>query len=391
MAQSSESESEIYLEDAEYDFDNLDVTIAITEAEGEDIEEEFNDALSEIHGEKSFPCAKCQKVCKSKGGLTRHTNAKHNEITVEQVSLELALFCPDTVASIVESIKSQIVREKLYGSDMNDSVKTASSSQALFDALFPLYSKFCRKKSQDQLVESIFALMPESTRLLNCEDYKAANLIMINIPDHLVGFYNTNRGRTDRLETAQTSEASRPNTQSLDKAERGPLSYVAGYEVSKLFQANKRKSGEHKEELNSLLQSMKSSGTSSFIASRTRGGLVNPSENLVGILEEAEITFRQQVCESKLTLRNIPVETICNLTLKSPKLKSLWENIVPTAGVNTTVQTQKLCLENLVKLYLKVRSFSYARDYLNKHKIKEKKNNQKALRKDLKRSADSPT
>ena len=78
MAQSSESESEIYLEDAEDDFDNLDVTIAVTEAEGEDIEEEFNNALSEIHGEKSFPCAKCEKVCKSKGGLTRHTNAKHN-------------------------------------------------------------------------------------------------------------------------------------------------------------------------------------------------------------------------------------------------------------------------------------------------------------------------
>ena len=167
--------------------------------------------------------------------------------------------------------------------------------------------------------------------------------------------------------------------------------YVAGYVVSKLFQTSKRKNGEHKEELNSLLQSMKSSGTSSFIASRTRGGLVNPSENLVGILEEAEKTFRQQVCESKLTLRNIPVETICNLALKSPKVKSLWENIVLTAGVNTTGQTQKLCLENLIKLYLKVRSFSYARDYLNKHKIKEKKTRQKALRKDLKRSADSPT
>ena len=128
------------------------------------------------------------------------------------------------------------------------------------------------------------------------------------------------------------------------------MSYVAGYVVSKLFQTSKRKSGEHKEELNSLLQSMKSSGTSSFIASRTRGGLVNPSEHLVGILEEAEVTFRQQVCESKLTLRNIPVETICNLTLKSPKVKSLWENIILTAGVNKNGQTQKLCLENLVKL-----------------------------------------
>ena len=127
------------------------------------------------------------RLC-SKGGLIRLTNTKHNEITVEQVLLELALNCPDTVASMVESIKFKIVCEKLYGSDMNDSVKTAPSSQDLFHALFMLYLKFCRKKSQDQSVESFFALMPESTRLLNREDYKAANLIMIYIPDHLVGF-----------------------------------------------------------------------------------------------------------------------------------------------------------------------------------------------------------
>ena len=133
MAQSSESESEIYLEDADYDFDNLDVTIAVTEAEGEDIEQEFNDALTKIHGEKSFPCAKCDKVCKSKGGLMKHTNAKHNEITAQQALLELDLFCPETVASIVEAIKAQIFREKLYGSDLNDSIKAASSSQALFN------------------------------------------------------------------------------------------------------------------------------------------------------------------------------------------------------------------------------------------------------------------
>lgn len=99
-----------------------------------------------------FPVRNVRK-CVSRG-LTRHTNAKHNEITAEQASLELDLFCPDTVASIVESIKSQIVRERLYGSDMNDSIKAASSSQALFDALFPLYANFCRKKNQDQLVES---------------------------------------------------------------------------------------------------------------------------------------------------------------------------------------------------------------------------------------------
>ena len=51
----------------------LQVTVAVIETKGDKIEE-FTDALSEIHDKKLFPCSECDKVCKSKGGLTRHIN-----------------------------------------------------------------------------------------------------------------------------------------------------------------------------------------------------------------------------------------------------------------------------------------------------------------------------
>ena len=53
MASSSESESDIPLEEYEDESCNLEVSITVTEAEGEEIEDVFNDALSEIRGEKS--------------------------------------------------------------------------------------------------------------------------------------------------------------------------------------------------------------------------------------------------------------------------------------------------------------------------------------------------
>ena len=125
--------------------------------------------------------------------------------------------------------------------------------------------------------------------------------------------------------------------------------------------------------------------STSFISARSRGGLVNPSTDLVGILEEAEYLFRKQVSESTQgTLRKIPTDAICSNVFKSPAVKSLCDNIVMSAGVDHSSSTQKLCLENVIKLYLRVRSFSYARDYLTKHKIKEKQLKKKVLRKDLK-------
>ena len=102
-------------------------------------------------------------------------------------------------------------------------------------------------------------------------------------------------------------------------------------------------------------------------------------------MEEAEYSFRKQASESKQTIRNVPTDMTCNATLESPVVKSLWENIVMSSELDPSSFTQKLCYKNVVKLYLKVRSFSYARDYLNKYKIKQKQVKKKALRKVVKR------
>ena len=164
------------------------------------------------------------------------------------------------MSSIVESIKANLIEEILYGTEINTSLNTVSSGEALLEALLPLYETFCQKKNQDKLLESFYLLIPRSCELLNCEDLRVANLIMIHIPDHLVGFYNVSQ--TSHVEQA----ASKPIPE-IDPAERGPLSYIAGYVVSKLFQTNKRKTGRQNDELDALLMNMKSSdqSTNNFI------------------------------------------------------------------------------------------------------------------------------
>ena len=138
----------------EHDTYQLNISLAVVETECDEIESEFNDALTEINGEKSFPCAMCDKVCKSKGGLTRHTNSKHSTKARPKTG-----FC-----------KEKITKEKLYGTQVSESIKSASCTDALYDALCPLYLTFYQKKNQDKLVQSFFGLIPQSSKLLNCED-----------------------------------------------------------------------------------------------------------------------------------------------------------------------------------------------------------------------------
>ncbi len=68
----------------------------------------------------------------------------------------------------------------------------------------------------------------------------------------------------------------------IDEAERGRLSYV-------LCQLSRKKHGEKSKELLTLLQSLKSKVTNTYISARTRGGLVTPCQDLVNIVEIAEV------------------------------------------------------------------------------------------------------
>ena len=59
----------------------------------------------------------CDKICKSKGGLTTGLSQ-------------------DTVASIVETLKKNIIKENIYDEEINMTLKTASVIEALFEAIY---------------------------------------------------------------------------------------------------------------------------------------------------------------------------------------------------------------------------------------------------------------
>ena len=115
---------------------------------------------------------------------------------------------------------------------------------------------------------------------------------MIQLPDFLLGHYNTEIQRQRQGECSTGVRNARQPTQ-LKPVERGPLAHIYGYIISKLTHINRKKKDNIKEKTQARLQSMKSVGpANSFTANRTRGGLTSPCDDLVNILEAAELAFR---------------------------------------------------------------------------------------------------
>ena len=360
MGVHSDFEDERFVVDDDDDVYNLNISVIVTEVETPETADAFDDAMVEMEGKKSFHCDVCSKVCKSKGGLTRHHNSKHAGDSsgkgLDEIMTGMALD-QSVVDGFVERIKTRIIEEDLYGEEINSALKKVTSTPKLYQALLPLYQTFCKKKNQDNLLKVFYGLIPRSCELLNCNDFRIPNLIMIQLPDFMVGHYNTEIQRLRHGECSSTG-VTHDEPMQLNPVERGPLAYIGGYIISKLTHINRKKKDNINEQIQALLQSMKSVGpANSFIANRTRGGLTSPCDDLVNILEEAELGFKGEINKSVGMIRNIPTHTIYNAIVENPKVKSLWENIVMSCSIELWSATQKLCLENVLNLYLNIRSF----------------------------------
>ena len=112
-----------------------------------------------------------------------------------------------------------------------------------------------------------------------------------------------------------------------------------------------------------------------------------PHEWIVRIAEVSELVFRKNT--NKDNVFCLPVDTIANEVLVSPLVESLWSNIIPNCYLQISKECQSLCLENFVKLYVTVRSFSFAKDIVNKYKLSQHTQKNKALRKELKKASEA--
>ena len=108
-----EVEEDVYYE--HHDEFHFDVAMFVVEEDEEAIELEFEDAVSVMAGEKAFPCINCDKICKSKAGMTRQVNGKHGDKAntggSEDLSSLIALFTEEELASIWFKIKATITKD----------------------------------------------------------------------------------------------------------------------------------------------------------------------------------------------------------------------------------------------------------------------------------------
>ena len=196
---------------------------------------------------------------------------------------------------------------------------------------------------------------------------------------------NENLPDLDKTDTAQD----------LSEKEIHGLCYITGYILHKLFTKMKNSpkwnSGTSQQVISLLLTTKESCEDNkdhhALMSKLNRGGLWFIADDMQSIMFTAVKFFRKRTMLLQKHL--IEFNLICQDITKDATVQLKWKNTCSSSEVRTDNHVKKGVLASIIDLYVRIRSFTYAKDIVQKFKLAQKTTGKdKSLQKNIKQPCD---
>ena len=124
---------------------------------------------------------------------------------------------------------------------------------------------------------------------------------------------------------------------------------------------------------------------------RARSRLWPITESAQNMFSRTEHYFRQSTLKGAHSLQQVDIAGIAQKSASDSDVVLNYQTMVSDAELVPTKNASKDVLHSIVNLYIRVRSFSLAKDIIQDFKIKAKQSKDKALHKEIQRSCDKQT
>lgn len=372
--------------------EDFDAIMAVLE-EDENLEEQVHEAVQEVQ-RQDVACSICQKVCKSKRGLSRHTTIKHKDNNQdpeqdvqEEESRQRIAFTSDVLNDLVNNVKTTISKRKVFTKAMRDEISSFQfnicEGSKEFEEIRTIFDGFTKNGNADKFYSKYYATISlHATKYFPSLSSNSATLLSTKLADRLLAYCK------ESLSPVNDNEVEK----ALKEKEIAGLQYLGGYVLQNLHnkhRASKNWKSTESQQATSLLNACKEESktiteSQKLISSLSRGGLWNPTKKAQKIFLRAEHHFRNNC---KTDQRSINIEAVIEKCCKDTDVVAFFNEIVSESSLEIDSRISKDMLHSIITLYLRVRSFSFARDVIQKHKIKQKQVKAKSLRKEIKRAS----
>ena len=340
----------------------------------EELDVDFNVAAEEITNIGCFDCSLCAKKYKTASGLARHISQKH-----EGSSSDL-LFNKDTLTSLVSKAKEIIYDDLCWSTQQREIISKfehiEKEQSILFEEIYKICKDFNKNRNATQFFASYYANVASKS-----------SIFFSNLPRASSTTLAIQLGETVLCHLTEKNSIDKPNPSPITDREVDGLQYLSGYVIHKLLKKTKAKCNYNSVDNQAVIGILenaiqKDDSNQILVCVMNRGGLTAVTDNCQQLFHRVEEQFR---CETEIKhLRKIDLQKITNHLLREVDIISLFDLICDKSGMNVIQPEIKYnVLESMIKLYLRVRSFSFARDITSKQNAEKKS---KALRKEIKKS-----
>ena len=373
--------------------------------EDEDLNNQIADIAVEVSRDEEnpacFKCNVCGKACKSRRGLTRHSNSKHPDVSSSSgVATSASTAAPKCSSSSADELSRQKLHplqlktivlkcaEKLSSDECFPSNLREKFSKGFFaftneDAV-ELWSKLRKvidnfNGDAEKFYSGFFSLLVVNVLPSKFDESFVTNTLMSEVANLLLSHMSG-------VENFDVTKAPEP----LSAKEEKSLQYLAGFILHKLY-SKFLYSGKAKstcQQIISILHACKveNDDTQTLINARDRGGLWKVNKQIERVFLQSELLFRARTASFKTKLA---CEDLVEEILKDSSVLSNYNNICLNASLKISKEVSLDLLEHMVTIYFRVRTFSYAKDIREKHKVSKKQAKKRSLRTEIKKSSSS--
>eukprot|EP00794_Sanderia_malayensis_P002686 gene2686-3108_t len=343
-----------------------------------------------------FSCEICKKKYKTKSGLNRHNNKKHGGVAesnpqelLERESVNnTSIPCLNTanIVELVQQSKEELSKNERYPLMLRENITQYQFhlTEELQSALCSSYSILAKHADADKFFSFFYSkVVLKAEELVPGLQKPMSTLLAKNLGDKILYFFR------------KPQQLPSPEVKPISNKEIDGLQYLAGYVIHMLLK-KARNGPNYKSEasqtvlciLNNFME--EDCVNQRLISATNRGGLTAVKTEIQQIFIIAEETFRGHASTTN-HISKINTGLIISQLMTETRIISLYNSlIVEDDLIKKNSEVKKNLLENKLKLYLRVRAFSFANDLTNRHKYALKKNKEKALRKDIKKATDKP-
>ena len=385
---------------------------AVLKAIDEDILEKNEEFSSQINADvnasttdavKSFPCALCTKVCVSQRGLTRHKNAKHKDVNTDVIN-ENNLSTEPSSSDPKEPRIHPLVFKKLLQSAAEKLSKDECYPKRIMSEFKTL--TFANLEDASPYYELVKDLIEDYNG-----DLEKFNPLFLKAFSNVDASFNTGRLSRHshillglelvnhvlvRLSGAKIQDEMVCFDKEPDYSdkEKSIIFYLSGYVVGTLYRKIRfsKKSNDHASQQLSFLIACQFNGDETntdhqkLVNLKDRGGLWKVNVTVFSIFKTAEFHFLQA---TKNFTTKIDSKGIVSSLLKDPWILACFSKIRSKSESPVQKEVAMNLFEDMLSLYIRVRSHSYAKNKQQLHKIQSGKTKARSLRTDMKQKSSS--